>query len=457
MNQLAQKNLDNVDVWQQICTELKKRIGNATYNSWINPLKLVSLENHELQLSAPTKFIADWVETHFYPKIRALSPVEIRTISISIGGLNEQTPPASEAVEVAPETKVINIDNYNEAISSRIDKRYRFDNFITASSNDIAFAAAKKVAEKGGDAGFNPLFLHAGVGLGKTHLLHAIANYNLDNNTGRKVLYLSAEKFLHCFIRSLRDKKILEFKEELRSADILMIDDFQFICGKESTQQEFFHTFNALVDSGKQLVISCDRAPSEFTELEERMRSRLASGLVMDIEKTDYNLRLQILKSKTAEHEAQISDEILEFMAEKITSNVRELEGALNRITARTSLVSRQIDIDSAKNWIADLLKVKTKDISIQEIQKEVAAEFNINLSDMVSSSRAKQIARPRQIAMYLAKKLTTSSLMEIGKMFGGKDHTTVMHACKKIDELQREDLGFMNSIETLTAKLKSC
>jgi chromosomal replication initiator protein len=401
--------------------------------------------------------------SHYKTKIIELSAFEIRDVKIEVRSqAAAQTPAANSNVPAAKsvklevaEEKVINIAEYNESIGSRIDPRYNFASFVVASSNELAVAAAKRVAESGYDAGFNPLFLHSGVGLGKTHLMHAIANYSAEKHPERKVIYLSAEKFLHQYVRSLRERNIMEFKEKLRSADILMIDDFQFIAGKESTQEEFFHTLTALVEGGKQLVISCDRAPSAFENLPERMRSRLASGLVADIHNADYALRMQILQSKALAANVVIPQEVLEFLANKITSNIRELEGALNRIIARTSLVKTEVTLESAKTWLSDLLNVKEKQITVEEIQTKVAEQYNIKTSEIISSSRKQDFARPRQIAMYIAKMVTTKSLADIGKYFGGKDHTTVIHACKKVEEMIATNTQLEAEVNALISKIK--
>lgn len=452
MNNQTPPSMDNI--WSLIKQKLKPQLGSATFKSWIEPLKFISYEEEVLILAAPTEFIASWIEGHYLSKIKDLSPEPLNNVEIIVNASEKsKTQNASKAVE----KKVLKFADYKASIGSKIDPRFSFDSFVTAPSNEVAVAASKRVAESGAQAGFNPLFLHSGVGLGKTHLMHAVANYCAENKKELNVIYLSAEKFLHTFIRSIKDRNTLEFKEQLRAADILMIDDFQFINGKNSTQEEFFHTLNALVESGKQIIISCDRCPAEFEELEERMRSRLSSGLVVGIEKAGYELRLQILKVKLQDKDIEVSDEVLEFLAERITSNIRELEGALNRIIARASLVGSKIDIQSSKEWLADLLKIKAKEVTIEGIQAKVAGAYGITTADLLSTSRSQKIARPRQVAMSLAKKLTTKSLYEIGKLFGGKDHATVIHACKKVEELVSKDEAFANKLDFLTESLRSC
>ena len=302
---------------------------------------------------------------------------------------------------------------------------------------------------------FNPLFLYGGVGLGKTHLMHAIAWHIRAADPSRTVVYLSAEKFMYRFIRALREKNTMDFKDQFRSVDVLMIDDVQFISGKDSTQEEFFHTFNALVDQGRQIVISADKSPSDLEGMEERLRSRLSCGLVGDIHATTYELRLGILQSKAEQMDVNVPGKVMEFLAHKITANVRELEGALNRIVAHAQLVGRNISLETTQEVLHDLLRASDRRVTIEEIQKRVASHFNIRLSDMHSARRARSVARPRQVAMYLAKQLTSRSLPEIGRKFGGRDHTTVMHAVRKVDELREYDSGFAEDVELLRRMLE--
>ncbi|HUA51488.1 MAG TPA: chromosomal replication initiator protein DnaA, partial [Candidatus Sulfotelmatobacter sp.] len=300
-----------------------------------------------------------------------------------------------------------------------------------------------------------PLFLYGGVGLGKTHLMHAIAWEIRTRDPKRRVIYLSAEKFMYQFIRALRFRDTVAFKEQFRSVDVLMIDDVQFISGKDSTQEEFFHTFNALVDQNRQVVISADKSPSDLEGLEERLRSRLGWGLVADIHPTTYELRLGILQSKAEQLQAQIPQKVMEFLAHKIQSNVRELEGALNRIVAHATLVGRDITLESTQEVLHDLLRANDRRVTIEEIQKRVAEHYTIRIADMSSARRARAVARPRQVAMYLAKVLTSRSLPEIGRKFGGRDHTTVMHAVRKIEELKAADPALAEDVELLRRMLE--
>ena len=342
---------------------------------------------------------------------------------------------------------------------SDLDPRFTFENFVVGKPNELAHAAARRAAEACSGpvrmVPFNPLFLYGGVGLGKTHLMHAIAWHVHKNGCARKVIYLSAEKFMHQFIRALRFKSMMDFKDEFRSVDLLMIDDVQFISGKESTQEEFFHTFNALVDQNRQIVISADKSPSDLEGLEERMRSRLGWGLVADVHPTTYELRLGILQSKAEQARMHIPRKVLELLAHRITSNVRELEGALNRIVANMQLVGREITLESAHEELHDLLRPRERRVTIDEIQRRVAEHFNVRLAEMTSARRARAFARPRQVAMYLSKQLTSRSLPEIGRYFGGRDHTTVIHAVRRIEELKDTDSVLAEDVELLSRMLQ--
>jgi chromosomal replication initiator protein len=339
-------------------------------------------------------------------------------------------------------------------ISAPLDPRFTFENFVVGKPNELAYAAAARV----GDANvvpFNPLFLYGGVGLGKTHLMHAIAWRIHIRQPRKKIIYLSAEKFMYQFVRALRTKNTMAFKEQFRSVDVLMIDDVQFIGGREATQEEFFHTFNALVDQNRQVVISADKSPSDLEGVEERMRSRLGWGLVADIHPTTYELRLSILQAKADQMGVAIPTKVMEFLAHKITSSVRELEGALNRIVAHATLVGRQITLETCQEVLHDVLRASDRRVTIDEIQKKVAEHYNVRISDMASARRARAVARPRQVAMYLAKTLTARSLPEIGRKFGGRDHTTVMHAVKKVEELRAGDPAFAEDVDLLKRMLQ--
>jgi chromosomal replication initiator protein len=324
----------------------------------------------------------------------------------------------------------------------------------------LAHAAARRVGE-GEVVSFNPLFLYGGVGLGKTHLMHAIAWELQNRRPDLNVVYLSAEQFMYRFVQALRERKMMDFKQLFRSVDVLMVDDVQFIAGKDSTQEEFFHTFNALVDQNKQIIISADRAPGEIKDLEERIKSRLQCGLVVDLHPTDYELRLGILQSKVEQYSAQYQDvsfdkNVLEFLALRISTNVRVLEGALTRLFAFASLVGRHITLEVAQDCLADILRASERKITVEEIQRKVSEHYNIRLSDMIGPKRLRTYARPRQIAMYLAKQMTSRSLPEIGRRFGGRDHTTVMHGVKRVEELKVQDGQIAEDLEMLRRALEA-
>lgn len=467
---LQSRRPDHFARWERVRERLRASYGEAIFKSWLQPLKLADVKNGQAMITVPTRFMREWIVTHYADNILRFWCQEDQTVhSVDIfvkpepvavhsaNPVQQQSPAGLEAAmlgSAANEDKPLNPDS----ISAPLDPRYTFENFVVGKPNELAHAAARRVSESSTvTQGANPLFLYGGVGLGKTHLMHAIAWHIRKTDPARKVVYLSAEKFMYLFIRALRTKDTMAFKEYFRSVDVLMVDDVQFISGKDSTQEEFFHTFNALIDQNKQLIISGDRSPADLEGMEERVRSRLGWGLVADIHTTTYELRLGILQSKIEKMpNAHVPARVLEFLAHKITSNVRELEGALNRVVAHGTLVGTPITLESTQEVLHDILRANDRRITIEDIQKKVAAHYNIKVSDMHSSRRSVAIARPRQIAMYLAKKLTTKSLPEIGRKFGGKDHTTVMHAVKRIDELSRNDKEFADDVELLMRMLQS-
>ena len=455
--------------WARVRGRLRAEFGEATFRSWLKPLNLAGKRGPDLRVSVPSRFMRDWVATHYADRLKALwssENPEIRTVEVIVDAhrpvpeleLDNLDGPGDED-EVAPTMSApvpataVREDDSVESVSAPLDPRLTFENFVVGKSNELAHAAALRVAESD-SVPFNPLFLYGGVGLGKTHLMNAIAWHIRTRKPHKKVIYLSAEKFMYQFIRALRNKSTMSFKELFRSVDILMVDDVQFIIGKESTQEEFFHTFNALADQNRQVVLSADKSPSDLEGLEERMRSRLGWGLVADIHPTTYELRLGILQSRAEQSGVAIPHKVLEFLAHRISSNVRELEGALTRITAHATLVGHPVTLESAQELLRDLLRANDRRVTIEEIQKRVAEHFNIKLAEMTSTRRARVVARPRQVAMYLAKQLTPRSLPEIGRKFGGRDHTTVMHAVKKIEELSAADSGFAEDVDLLRRML---
>ena len=453
--------------WARIRARLRGEMDEAAYRNWIKPITLLEVAGGRVRLAVPGKFLRDWVATNYADRIRALWSAEttgvlmVEVAAVANSQEQRQVRTRLEADPPPPAKNGLNGSGEERSeVSAPLDPRFTFENFIVGGPNELAHAAARRVAESSaGDefaVPFNPLFLYGGVGLGKTHLMHAMAWHIRTQNPRRKVIYLSAEKFMFEFVRALRFKDTVAFKDLFRSVDVLMIDDVQFIAGKDSTQEEFFHTFNALVDQNRQIVVSADKSPHDLDKMEERMRSRLGWGLVADLHPTTYELRLGILATKAEKMGLTISDKVLEFLAYKIASNVRELEGALNRIAAHAKFVGRPLTIETAQEVLHDQLRAHDRRVTIEEIQKRVAEHYNMRLAEMHSERRAREVARPRQVAMYLCKQLTQRSLPEIGKKFGGRDHTTVMHAVKKIEELRAADRGIAEDLELLRRVLET-
>ncbi len=461
--------------WAQVVALLRKELGESTYQNWLCFMGCEGIDGGCVQLTAPSRFKRDWISSHLGDALlKAWTTVNAQVLRLDLRAKENGSAPASgapntnDAITVASVASVQPARNENPVdprnghygrLGAPLDPRFTFEDFVVGKSNEFAHAAARRVADSDNPP-FNPLFLHGGVGLGKTHLMHAIAHAIRAQHPERTVLYLSAEKFMYQFIKALRDKDTMPFKEALRSVDVLMIDDVQFIGGKGSTQEEFFHTFNALIDHQKQLVISADRSPSDLDGIEERIRSRLGWGLVADIHPTDYELRLGILQGKAEIARRQmpdleIAEAVLEFLAHRISSNVRDVEGALTRVVAFATLVRRPITVDMAREVLQDLLRASERRITIDEIQRKAAEYFNIRLADMLSARRARAVARPRQVAMYLAKQLTARSLPEIGRKFGGRDHTTVIHAVRRIEQLRESDNALNEDVEKLQRLLQ--
>jgi len=449
--------------WYRVSSRLKAEIGETAFDNWIKPITIGDQAGSEVRLAVPSRFMRDWVMANYLDRLKELWTGENPTI-LSVDVIIQPTQKSADAakgiVKKGVDTGEMRIGGTTASlsaaseISAPLDPRFTFDQFVVGKPNEFAYAAARRVAEAA-SVPFNPLFLYGGVGLGKTHLMHAIAWEIHNREPKRTVMYLSAEKFMYRFVRALREQNTVNFKDQFRSVDVLMIDDVQFIGGRDATQEEFFHTFNALVDQGRQIILSADKSPSDLEGVEERLKSRLNCGLVADIHATTYELRLAILEAKAEQMTLEAPRKVLEFLAHKITSNVRELEGALNRVAAHTQLVGRELTLETTQDVLHDLLRANDRRVTIEEIQKRVAEHFNIRVSDMHSARRARSVARPRQVAMYLAKQLTSRSLPEIGRKFGGRDHTTVMHAVKKVDELRDRDASFAEDVELLRRMLE--
>jgi chromosomal replication initiator protein len=450
--------------WARVRGRLQVEVGEVEYRTWLKQVALAGAAGDEVTVILPTRFLRDWVNKEYGELITAFWQAEnpsIRSVEFRTGtparsaaapDLTESgAAPASAAppVAVAPRPES----------AAALDQRFTFETFVVGKPNEFAYACARRVAEAPATPGFNPLFLYGGVGLGKTHLMHAIAwELSMGGKQGAPVTvaYMSAEKFMYRFINALRSQSTLEFKNELRGVDVLMIDDLQFLIGKDNTQEEFFHTFNALVDAGKQIVVSADKSPSDLSGLDDRLRTRLGCGMVADLHATTFELRFSILEAKAERAGVAVPGKVLEFLARKITSNNRELEGALNRLIAHANLFDRPLTMETAHEVLHDLLKAHDRKVSIQEIQKKVAEHYNIRVAEMSSARRARNIARPRQIAMYLAKQLTSKSLPDIGRHFGDRDHTTVMHAVSRVTELIAQDAAFGEDVELLRRMLEN-
>lgn len=458
-----QHNENPHNLWDEVSRDLISHYGHALYKNWFSKIAFYErTKNNKLLLAAPSNFVRDWIKSNYFETIINLvahyAP-EVKSVDIITKELNNFYAIGSQELQEPIKNEVknpINLETEDDALAF-LDQRFTFENFVIGPPNELAYAAALAVAEsKTAVAKSNPLFLYGGVGLGKTHLMHAIAWHSKKINPKRKVLYLSAEKFMYRFIKALRNKDVMAFKEEFRSVDVLMIDDIQFICGKDSTQEEFFHTFNAIIDNNKQMVISCDRSPSDLDNIEDRIKSRLGWGLVADVHSTTYELRVGILESKLEQMNINISQNVINFLAAKITSNVRELEGALNKVIAHSTLIGREVTLESTQDILRDLLRSNERIITIEDIQKRVANHYNIKISEMSSVRRARTVVRPRQIAMYLSKILTPKSLADIGSKFGKKDHTTVIHAVKKVEQLMAEDADVREEVNLLTRMLQN-
>jgi chromosomal replication initiator protein len=442
--------------WEAIRAGLRRDCGARMFDAWLRPIALGGFDaaTGTLMLSLPSKFMADWVQSHHADRLalawrsRAL---EVRQIRIGVGPAAPVTAAAVQIPAPEPRDEASNGCAYSVAL----EPRYRFENFVVGKANEVAFNAARALATAE-VVSFNPLFLHGGTGRGKTHLLHAIGHEFHRLHPRAKIVYMSAEKFMVEFVAALRANDTLAFKQQLRSADLLMIDDVQFIAGKESTQEEFFHTMNEIISAGRRLVISSDRAPQDLDGIEPRILSRLSWGLVADINAADLELRLNIIHKKLESlPETKVPADVIGFLARRISSNVRELEGALNRIAAYSMMQNKAITLEFVAEVLANILRANQRRISIDEIQTKVSEHYRIRKAEMTSARRAREVARPRQVAMYLSKQLTPRSLPEIGRRFGGRDHTTVIHAVRRIEQLRGEDQELDNDIRLLTRQLE--
>ncbi|OOM75868.1 chromosomal replication initiator protein DnaA [Clostridium sp. BL-8] len=443
---------DLKNLWNKTLTIIKSELSEVSFNTWIKSCEPISISSDTLRISVPNSFTQDILDKRYKDlvanSIKAVCSklYKIEFIIMSDNYEKEEnksnTPQASKSITV------------NDEMSSTLNPKYTFNSFVIGNSNRFAHAASLAVAESPAKA-YNPLFIYGGVGLGKTHLMHAIGHYILDGNPNAKVVYVSSEKFTNELINAIKDDKNEEFRNKYRNVDILLIDDIQFIAGKERTQEEFFHTFNALHDANKQIILSSDRPPKEIPTLEDRLRSRFEWGLIADIQVPDFETRMAILKKKADVENLNVANEVMGYIATRIKSNIRELEGALIRIIAYSSLTNREVTVDLASEALKDIISKKQgKHVTIDTIQDVVSSYFNLRVDDLKSQRRTRNVAYPRQIAMYLSRKLTDMSLPKIGEEFGGRDHTTVIHAYEKISENLKTDDSLQNTINDITKKL---
>lgn len=444
------------ELWEKTLNIIKGELSEVSFNTWIKSCEPISMSSDTIKISVPNAFTQEILEKRYKDlvansiKATCSKLYNIEFLIASEIQNNEEEQSEKRQNKIKDDKKVI----VNDEMNTNLNPKYTFDSFVIGNSNRFAHAASLAVAESPAKA-YNPLFIYGGVGLGKTHLMHAIGHYVLNNNPSAKVVYVSSEKFTNELINAIKDDKNEEFRNKYRNVDILLIDDIQFIAGKERTQEEFFHTFNALHDANKQIILSSDRPPKEIPTLEDRLRSRFEWGLIADIQVPDFETRMAILKKKADVENLNVANEVMVYIATKIKSNIRELEGALIRIVAYSSLTNREITVDLASEALKDIISKKQgKHITIEIIQDVVASYFNLRVEDLKSQRRTRNVSYPRQMAMYLSRKLTDMSLPKIGEEFGGRDHTTVIHAYEKISDNLNRDESLQHTIDDLTKKL---
>ena len=448
-------------LWEDTLTHLELNLSSQHFSTWIKPLKLIKIEQDMVYLEVPNRFVLDWVRDN-YSKLSQTILEELSAVSyrLQFSVTGQARDSLSRSVK-PPETDAAGVDNQQKLATNipsadiYLNRKYTFEEFVSGSSNQFAYAAAMAVANNPATT-YNPLFIYGGVGLGKTHLVNAIGNAILKKSPEMRICYYTSEKFMNELINSLRYNRMDEFRNKFRSMDVILIDDIQFIAGKERTQEEFFHTFNALYESHKQIIVTSDKFPKDIPGLEERLRSRFEWGLIADIQPPDVETKLAILKMKAEQNSIKLPEEVAYFLANSVCSNVRELEGYLIRIGAYASLTSTPVSLEMARNVLKDILIERNKELTVDEILKRVSSHFNIKISDIKSSKRLKAVVLPRQIAMYLSRQLTSSSYPEIGERFGGKDHSTIIHAIRKIEKLIEEDFQLRSTIENLKKELSS-
>ena len=447
-------------IWQDCLSQLQEALPTTEFNLWIRPLQAEMIEN-KLYIYAPNRFVLDWVKNKYLTTISQLLNTLLGNDSLKLYlevgstlSVEKKSEVNQSKPDIAPAWKTTKESNSNHTYYSGINHKHTFNSFVEGKSNQLAVAAAKQVAENPGKA-YNPLFLYGSTGLGKTHLLHAVGNEIIAGKANAKVVYMHSERFVQDMVKALQNNAIEEFKNYYRSVDALLIDDIQFFANKERSQEEFFHTFNSLLEGNQQIILTSDRYPKEINGVEDRLKSRFGWGLTIAIEPPELETRVAILMKKAEENNIKLPEEVAFFIAKRLRSNVRELEGALNRVIANANFTGKSITIDFVKDALKDLLALQEKLVTIENIQKTVAEYYKIKVSDLLSKRRSRSVARPRQVAMALAKELTNKSLPEIGDGFGGRDHTTVLHACRKIAELKEESNDikedYSNLIRTLS------
>lgn len=444
-------------LWQETLNQLENDLPHQIFNIWIKPIRCLAIENELITLEVPNRFFGEWIRDHYLNTIQqALSRVRTKESRVKLQMAEGKSASTGFAVEQpkkqAPAVKQQNKPEHNDK-HHNLNPLYTFEKFVPGSSNQFAYAASLAVANNPATT-YNPLFLYGGVGLGKTHLINAIGNAIAQANPQTKVVYYTSEKFMNELINSIRYQKMEEFRNKFRSVDVLLIDDIQFIAGKERTQEEFFHTFNALYESHKQIVVTSDKFPREMPGLEERIRSRFEWGLIADIQAPDNETKVAILKMKAEQNGLDIPEDVAYFLAKSVNNNIRELEGYLVRIVAYANLMSVPVTETTAREVLKDMLVEKNRELSVEEIQKTVATYYNVKVADLRSSKRLKTLVLPRQVAMYVARQMTSYSFPDIGEKFGGKDHSTIIYAIKKMERLMEEDLQLKTSIEAIRSLL---
>lgn len=448
-------------IWSQCMSRLEGELPPQQFNTWIRPLQPIEGAG-ELRLLAPNKFVLDWVRQHFFARIEEVLAAQNQpapTVSLEIGSRPvEPLPPsnAPNAASNAPQTATATRQAPpRRVLANNLNPSFTFESFVEGKSNQLARAASMQVAQNVGRA-YNPLFIYGGVGLGKTHLMHAIGDEILKQNPGANIVYLHSERFVSDMVKALQHNAISAFKDFYRTVDALLIDDIQFFAGKERSQEEFFHTFNTLLENKHQIILTCDRYPKEIKGLEERLKSRIGWGLSVAVEPPDLETRVAILMSKAQQAHVDLPDEVAFLIGKRIRSNVRELEGALRRVIANAHFTGQPITLDFAKEALKDLIALQDRLINVENIQRTVAEYYKIRVSDLLSPKRTRSVTRPRQAAMALSKELTNHSLPEIGQLFGGRDHTTVLHACRKVQEIMASDAKFLEDYNNLKRLLSA-